>query len=92
MERLKKKDADAGVESRPVTDDQKAAIAEARSFYGAKMAEAEVLHQSKMQHGRPRRARQTLELQYRGIASGSRPTATRRSKNPQLVESLPVRA
>ena len=30
MERLAKKDADAGVESRPLTDEQKAAIAEAR--------------------------------------------------------------
>jgi hypothetical protein len=39
MERLKKKDADAGVESRPLTDAQKAAIAEARNFYESKLAE-----------------------------------------------------
>lgn len=65
MERLKKKDADAGVESRPVTDDQKAAIAEARSFYGAKMAEAEVLHQSKMRTTADPGERETRELQYR---------------------------
>ena len=37
MERLKKKDADAGVESRPLTDAQKAAIAEARNFYESKL-------------------------------------------------------
>ena len=48
MERLRKKDADAGIETRAVTDEQKAAIAEARSFYGAKIAELEVMHQSKL--------------------------------------------
>jgi hypothetical protein len=32
MERLAKKDADTGVETRTVTDAQKAAIAEARNF------------------------------------------------------------
>jgi hypothetical protein len=48
MERLAKKDADAGVTSVPVTDAQKAAIAEVRSVYEAKIAELEVLHQSKM--------------------------------------------
>src|SRR5690349_5444408 len=48
MERLRKKDADEGVEHRPVTDAQKAAIAEVRSFYESKLAEAEVLHQGRM--------------------------------------------
>ncbi len=48
MERLRKKDADAGLETRALTDEQKAAIAEARSFYGAKIAELEVMHQSKL--------------------------------------------
>jgi hypothetical protein len=48
MERLAKKDADAGVTSVPVTDAQKAAIAAVRSVYEAKIAELEVLHQSKM--------------------------------------------
>jgi hypothetical protein len=65
MERLKKKDADAGVESRPVTDEQKAAIAEARSFYGAKMAEAEVLHQSKMRVTLDPGQRDALDQEYR---------------------------
>ena len=46
MERLKKKDADEGVESVPLTDGQKADIAEARNFYEAKIAEQEVLHHS----------------------------------------------
>ena len=48
MERLRKQDADAGVEVRPVTDQQKAAIAEIRNFYEAKLAEADLLHQDKM--------------------------------------------
>ena len=46
MARLAKKDADAGIESKPVTDAQKAAIAEVRNFSEAKIAELEVLHQS----------------------------------------------
>ena len=38
----------AGIERHPVTDAQKAAIAEIRNFYDAKLAEAEVLHQGRM--------------------------------------------
>jgi len=47
MERLRKKDADAGIERTAVTDEQKASIAEIRNFYEAKLAEMEVLHQGK---------------------------------------------
>jgi hypothetical protein len=46
MERLRKKDEAAGVEERPLTDAQKAAIAEARQVYEARMAEREILHQA----------------------------------------------
>ena len=46
MERLRQKDKEAGVDERPLTDTQKAAIAEARQFYGAKVAEREILHQA----------------------------------------------
>lgn len=48
MERLRKKDADAGIESRPLTDAQKASIAEVRNFYESKIAEQDVLHQSQL--------------------------------------------
>jgi hypothetical protein len=65
MERLAKKDADAGVESRPLTDAQKEAIAEARNFYDAKIAEQEVLHQSKMRTTADPGARETLVDEYR---------------------------
>lgn len=65
MERLRQKDADAGIESKPVTDAQKAAIAEIRNFYEAKMAEREVLHQSALRATLDPEARATLDEQYR---------------------------
>jgi len=46
MERLRQKDKEAGVDERPLTDEQKAALAEARQFYEAKVAEREILHQA----------------------------------------------
>jgi hypothetical protein len=48
MERLRRKDADSGVADRPVTDEQKRAIAEARSLHGSKSAELEILHRAKL--------------------------------------------
>jgi hypothetical protein len=65
MERLAKKDADAGIEAKPVTDAQKAAIAETRNFYDAKVAELEVLHQSKVNATFDPAERETLDQQYR---------------------------
>jgi hypothetical protein len=65
MERLRKNDADAGVESRPITDEQKAAIAEVRNFYEAKIAEHEVLHQSRMRATFDPAQRETLAQEYR---------------------------
>lgn len=47
MERLKKQDADAGVVEHKLTDEQKAAIAEARSVHEARVAELQILHRSK---------------------------------------------
>jgi hypothetical protein len=46
MERLKKKDADAGIEQTSLTDEQRAAIGEARSVYEARVAERRIMHQS----------------------------------------------
>lgn len=65
MERLARKDADAGITSKPLTDAQKAAIAEARNFYEAKLAELEVLHQSKVAGTLDPAERETLDQQYR---------------------------
>ena len=47
MERLRKKDAEAGVVEQKLTDEQKAAIAEARSIYEARLAERQILHRDK---------------------------------------------
>jgi hypothetical protein len=46
MERLRKKDVDAGVEQHQLTDAQRAAIAEAKSIYEAHVAERRIMHQS----------------------------------------------
>jgi hypothetical protein len=47
MARLKKQDADAGVVEHKLTEEQKAAIAEARSLYESHVAELQILHRSK---------------------------------------------
>lgn len=65
MERLARKDADAGIASAPVTDAQKAAIAEVRNFYEAKIAELEVLHQSTINATFDPAERDVLAQQYR---------------------------
>ena len=65
MERLRKKDEEAGIETKPVTDAQKAAIAEIRNFYEAKMAEQDVLHQSSLRSTLDPEARAVLDAQYR---------------------------
>ena len=48
MERMRQKDADSGVTDRPPTEEQKAAIADARSLHASKLAELEILHRSKI--------------------------------------------
>jgi hypothetical protein len=47
MERLRKKDAEAGVVEQKLTEPQKAAIADARSVYEARGAERQILHREK---------------------------------------------
>ena len=46
LERLKKQDADAGITQTPLTDEQRAAIADARSLYEARVAERRIMHQT----------------------------------------------
>jgi hypothetical protein len=65
MERLRKADEDAGVDRLPVTDSQKAAIAEVRNFYEAKMAEHDVMHHSRMRRAADHAEREALEAEYR---------------------------
>lgn len=46
MEKLRKKDAEAGVEEQVLTEAQRQAIAEARSLHDSRVAERRILHQS----------------------------------------------
>lgn len=46
MERLRKADAEKGIVERPLSDEQKAEIAEIRRVYEARLAQAEVMHRS----------------------------------------------
>lgn len=48
MERLRRKDAEQGVEERSLSEEQKAEIAEIKRVYAAKVAEAEILHKSQV--------------------------------------------
>ena len=52
MERLRQKDREANAAERPLTDEQKAAIAEVRQMYQAKAAEREILHQAALRKAR----------------------------------------
>jgi len=65
MERFQKKDAEAGVVSQALTDEQKAAIAEVRNQYQAKIAELEILHRGEMASMMDPAARELAEAQYR---------------------------
>jgi hypothetical protein len=65
MERFRKSDAEAGVEPRLLTDEQKAAIAEIRNFYKAKAAEQEVLHESGQRKTMEPAEREALDREYR---------------------------
>jgi hypothetical protein len=61
MERLRKKDAEAGITEKPLTDDQRAAIAEARSVHEARVAERKILHESAIRVTFDPAERQALE-------------------------------
>jgi len=65
MERLRRKDADAGVEERAVSAEQKEEIAEARRVYSAKAAEVEILYKSKLMTVFEPEERAKLEQQHR---------------------------
>ena len=61
MERLRQKDREDGVEERPLTDQQKTAIAEARQVYQARMAEREILHRDALHKAQSRDEVEKLE-------------------------------
>lgn len=65
MERFRKQDEAAGVELKPLSAEQKAAVAEIRSFYQAKLAEVEILHQGRLRTTADPAERATLDEEYR---------------------------
>ena len=65
MERLRRKDAEQGVEERAVSEEQKAQIAEARRVHSAKVAEAEILYKSSLMGTFEPEARMKLEAEHR---------------------------
>jgi hypothetical protein len=65
MERLRKKDKAEGVDDRPVTPEQREAIAEARRVAEARLAEREILHHSAMKGVMDPESREKLDLEYR---------------------------
>ena len=65
MERLRQKDAEAGIEAKPRTEAQRAEIAEVRSLYQAKLAQTEVMHASRLAALTEPAARDVLDEEYR---------------------------
>jgi len=65
MERLRQQDATASVESTPLTEEQKLAIAAARQSYLAKVAEADILHNSAVASTLDPESRQQLDANHR---------------------------
>jgi hypothetical protein len=65
MARLKKKDAEEGVVERPLTEEQKAAIAEARRVADARLAEREIMHRQGLARAADAEAFAKLEEEYR---------------------------
>jgi len=65
MERLRKKDAESGVTEPKLSEEQKAAIAEARSVYEARVAEQQILHRSKLLAIFDPQEREVIEEQQR---------------------------
>jgi hypothetical protein len=65
MERLRRKDREEGIEERPLTDDQRERIAEARRVADARFAEREILYQSNLRKTGDPDAVAALEDEYR---------------------------
>lgn len=66
MERLRRKDAEAGIVPESLTDEQKAEIAEVRRVAEARTAELKILHQSALAGIFDPAERESLETSHRG--------------------------
>jgi len=65
MERLRKKDEAAGVVQTTLTDEQKTAITEIRSLYGARLAQADLQYQERLRATFDPAIHEVLEGEYR---------------------------
>ena len=65
MARLRKKDQEEGVVDRPITDEQRAAIAEARKVGEARLAEREIMHRSQRAKAADPETLEKIDLEYR---------------------------
>jgi uncharacterized protein YhaN len=65
MERLRKKDEEAGITATPLTDEQKKRIAEVRSYYDAKIAEQQILQEAALRRVWDPAERDEVERQFR---------------------------
>jgi hypothetical protein len=65
MARLKQKDAESGEVETPLTDEQKAKIAEARQTASAKLAQEEILYKAALASTYDPAERATLQENYR---------------------------
>jgi len=65
MARFKRQDTEQGVTETPLTDDQKAAIAEVRRTVGAKLAQEEILFKSKIMSVFDPEERERIQDHYR---------------------------
>jgi len=88
LERLRKKDVEAGVVDTPLTDAQRAAIAEARSVYEARVAERRILHESAVTRTVDPEERQALDDGFRRDLE--RFESDRESKVRKIREAGPV--
>ncbi len=65
MERFRKQDAEQGTVETPLTEDQKSAIEDCRRSYRARIAELEIMHQSKRAGIQDPEGLEALERNYR---------------------------
>jgi hypothetical protein len=65
LERLQKKDREAGVEERPLSDEQRTKILELRKVYEARLAEREILFESARRKVMDPESLEQLEQEYR---------------------------
>lgn len=87
MERLRKKDQEAGGDDRPLTDAQKSAIAEVRQFHKAKSAELEILHQAALRKATT--AEEIEQLNENLRRDGERLAGERDRKIAEIRKSAP---